>query len=95
MHNHQSLFYKVYKARYFPHVSFLQSSPDRNPFFVWKGIYEAEKILMEECRLRVGDGQKIKIWGDKWLLTLMTYKVTTPRRAFDDDAKVSNLIDQA
>lgn len=93
MHNHQSLFYKVFNAKYFPYAPFLQSRLGRNSSFVLKRIYEAKKVLIEGCRWRVGDGQKIKIWGDKWLPTPMTYKVTTPRRVLDDEAMVSNLID--
>lgn len=42
----------------------------------------------------MGDGWIINIWDNEWLLTPMTYKVTTPRRFLQVDATVKDLIDQ-
>lgn len=65
VHNHQSLFYKIFQTKYFPRISFLRLCPCRNSSFGWKGIYGAKKILMEGYRWRVGDGWIIKNWDDK------------------------------
>ena len=34
IHDSNSLFYKVYKARYFPNSSFMMANVGRNPYFV-------------------------------------------------------------
>lgn len=39
---------------------------------------------------RVGDGCDIRIWGDKWLPTLTSFLVQSPRQLLEEDARVSN-----
>ena len=37
--NHQnSLFFKVYKAQYFPSVSFMEAELRSNPSYVWRSL---------------------------------------------------------
>jgi hypothetical protein len=38
------------------------------------------------------DGEKIKIWGDKWLPSCSTYQVISPRSFLDDSTTVDKLI---
>lgn len=60
MHNQQSLFYRVFKAKYFPNVRFLKSSAARNPYFAQKGSFEAKKIQFEGCRWRVVTSNRLR-----------------------------------
>ena len=43
---------------------------------------------------RVGNGNLIHIWEDKWLPTPSTYKVISPPKLFSDFPMVSTLIDK-
>lgn len=43
-------------------------------------------------RWRIGNGEKVKIWGDKWLPTLSTFRVSSPRLFLDPDSRVGELI---
>ena len=43
---------------------------------------------------RVGNGERIHIWEDKWLPTPTTYKVISPPKSFNDYPRVSVLIDR-
>ena len=36
IHNTYSLFYRVYKARYFPRCSFMEAKFGNNSLFVWR-----------------------------------------------------------
>ena len=40
----------------------------------------------------MGIGEKIKIWGDKWLPSNSTYQVVSPRSSLDGPATVDQLI---
>jgi hypothetical protein len=42
---------------------------------------------------RVRDENSIKIWGDKWLLTPMSYFVQSSIRLIDKEAKVNEFIE--
>ena len=41
----QSLFVKVYKARYFPNCSFMEAELRCNPSFVWKSLLDARELI--------------------------------------------------
>ena len=45
IHNNGSLFYRVYKARYFPNTSFLDAELGNNPSFVWRSLLAARVII--------------------------------------------------
>ncbi|GAU23029.1 hypothetical protein TSUD_336770 [Trifolium subterraneum] len=58
---------KLYKARYFPNSSLLDSQIGHNPSYVWRGIWKARHILMHGCRWSIGNGTSIKIMSEPWL----------------------------
>ena len=45
IHNNGSLFYRVYKERYFPSTSFLDAELGNNPSFVWRSLLAARDII--------------------------------------------------
>jgi hypothetical protein len=65
--NPQSLFYKVFKAKYFPHTSFLKAKLGSRPSFVWRSILAAREVLSKSYKWLVGDGRHINSWEDGWL----------------------------
>ena len=42
-----SLFYQVYKARYFPQCSFMDAELGHNPSFVWHSLLGAREVIRE------------------------------------------------
>ena len=67
IHNNQSLFYKVYKARYFPNYSFMTAELGPNPSFVWRSLLAARDVIREASTWKVGDGRNIGVLSHKWL----------------------------
>ena len=66
--NHQnSLFFKVYKARYFPNVSFVEAELGSNPSYVWRSLLKARDIVLAGSKWKVGSGALINIFGHQWL----------------------------
>uniref|UniRef100_A0A2N9IEQ3 Reverse transcriptase Ty1/copia-type domain-containing protein n=1 Tax=Fagus sylvatica TaxID=28930 RepID=A0A2N9IEQ3_FAGSY len=49
-------------------------------------------VLKDGLKSRVGNGEKIKIWSDKWLPCPTTYKVISPMTKLEDFATVDMLI---
>ena len=85
----QSLFYRVYKARYFPRCSFLEAEFGPNPSFVWRSLCAARELIIEGSHWQVGNGQSITINNQKWLPHPPLFKLGA-----DTSLKVGDLIDK-
>jgi hypothetical protein len=93
LHNPHSLAGQILKAKYFPRVDFLGASLGRRPSFAWRSIMSSKDLIQEGMKWRIGNGNLVKIWGDKWLPTPTTYKVQSPITILPEEAVVRTLID--
>ena len=55
--NSSSLFYRVYKAKYFPRCDFLKATLGSQPSFTWRSILLAQIVVKRGVRWQVGDGE--------------------------------------
>ena len=62
-----SLFYRVYKARYFYCCSFMEAELGSNLSMVWRSLLQACNVIREGSVWEVGDGRSIGISSHKWL----------------------------
>ena len=85
---------RVLKVKYFPHTSFLDAHIPCNTSFIWRSICEANEVLHQGLRWRVGSGAQIRIWQDKWISCHSTYKVISPRNILGEGALVEQLINR-
>lgn len=46
----ESLVSRLYKAKYFAGNFFLTSTLGHNPNFIWKSIFEAKQLILDEIR---------------------------------------------
>ena len=60
-----SLFYRDFKAKYFPRSDFLQAGLGDNPSYAWRSIMAGQNVVKKRMRWQVGNGQSIWIWTDK------------------------------
>ena len=91
--NTHSLFYQVYKSKYFPNTSFLDAPSPNSGSFAWKSMVAARSVLDSGLRWQVGTENKIRIWQDQWLPTPPSFKMVTPCSIMSTMATVDNLID--
>ena len=96
--NPNSLVAQIYKARYYPHGDVFKAKLGSSPSYTWRSIYNGLEVVKRGTQWRVGNGDRIHIWEDKWLPTLTTYKVIAPPppspKHFNDYPRISALIDR-
>ena len=58
LHNQNSLFYKVFKVRFFPKTTILEDKDSRLGSYAWKSILTGRDVIQRRANWRVGDGRK-------------------------------------
>ena len=94
LHNRDSLFYKVFKAKYFPNGSIVDEDVEGGGSYAWQSIFKERKVINLGSIWRIGDGKNVKIRGDKWLPDLTSNKVIFPRKCLPMDTWVCALINE-
>ena len=74
IHGMHSLFYCVYKTRYFPTYSFMDVKLGSNPSFVWCSLLQARKLLQKGLAWKIGDSETIGIDSHKRLPNPPSFK---------------------
>ena len=67
LHNKTSLFYKVFKACFFPNCSIMEATDSRSDLYAWRNLLMGRNVLQKGARWRVGNGRTIKIWQHRWI----------------------------
>ena len=63
----ESLVYKCFKVKYFPHGTFLEAMDVPNSSYIWKSLLAAQPILRKGGCWRVGNGSSIRVTKDSWI----------------------------
>ncbi|KAF5468190.1 hypothetical protein F2P56_012365 [Juglans regia] len=75
-------------------VIFCKADLGYNPSYTWKGIWEARKILLKGCQMRIGNELTARIWEDTWIPGHQALKNGMSLcEGTDMTAKVARLID--
>ena len=93
MHDQNYLFFKCFKARYFPRCHFLDATVSPNSSYIWRSIMSAMPILRSRSCWRVGNGESIKVLMDKWIPNYPSNRVLHLVQEGEEDWRVSNFID--
>jgi hypothetical protein len=92
--NPKSLTSRILKAKYYPTSSFLEAQVGSRASFIWRSICTARELLSHGLLWRVGNGQSINVWTDRWIPRPITYSIQSPLRILGQQAVVEDLIDQ-
>lgn len=69
LHEDNSLFFRVFKARFFSNGTILDAKDFASASYAWRSILKGRDLILKGALWRVGDGKQIKIWRDNWLPT--------------------------
>ena len=78
--------------KYFP-IGTIFDAKISSRFYAWKSIIHSHKAISQGAKWRIGDGKKIKVYDDLWLLGNYNGKILSPHSQLPKDAKVESLID--
>lgn len=95
LHDDSSLFYKVFKARFFPTGTIFDAKDLVSASYAWKSTLKGRDVIQKGALWRVGDGQQIRIWGDNWLPSKGKAKVTPPQIHGQGNSSVAVLINES
>lgn len=90
--NRNSLLARTLKARYFTRGCFENATVGYNSSSTWQAMLAERRVLDLGLVWVVGQGDKINIWTDKWIIGSEAATVTTERGEFPHDWTVDNLI---
>ena len=91
----KSLFFRVFKAKFFPNGTILDANDFASASYAWKSILKGRELILKGALWRVGDGKQIKIWVDNWLPTRNQPKVTSPMIFGQQNSAVEVMINQS
>ena len=86
-----SLFFQVFKAKYFPTRSIFAASATKGSY-TWQSILKARKVISMGMQWRLGDGKSIDIYNDNWLPRKGPAKIISPHVPILQGALVVALI---
>jgi hypothetical protein len=89
-----SLLSKCLKAKYFPHCEVLKASRSHNPSYVWHSIFHAKWVIQKGGCWKIGNGSKVNIWNDNWILQQNGFKILTHNSNQENINQVKDLIGQ-
>ena len=66
IHEKESLFYRVFKVKYFPNCSIFDAKTSTGSF-AWKSILWSRDLIEKGSIWRIGYGESVRIYRDAWL----------------------------
>ncbi|XP_019108059.2 uncharacterized mitochondrial protein AtMg00310-like [Beta vulgaris subsp. vulgaris] len=82
---------RVMQVKYYPNRSFLDASLGCAGSYSWSSIWSVKALVKEGMLWRIGDGKKVNIWQDPWVVGEEGRFITSPR--VENVTNVSDLID--
>ena len=92
LHNKDSLFYRVFKMKFFPNCSIWEAQESSSGSHAWHSILKGRDVLLKGARWRVGCGEDISIWDDAWLPSQEHPRVLSDIVPSFEDSRVADLI---
>ncbi|KAM1981033.1 hypothetical protein ACFX15_037578 [Malus domestica] len=67
IHDLDSLWACVLKARYFPNSSFLEAKKGGRAFWAWASLLDGRDLILRDARWQIMGGMKVWFWQDNWI----------------------------
>ena len=93
LHDINSLFYHVFKAKLFSNTSVMEAKIPANASCTWRSIMRGRDVIKRGSRWRIGSGNSVHISGDNWLPIKANLKLLSPHIEDSTITLVNDLID--
>ena len=93
LHDTNSLFYHVFKAKLFPNTSVMEAKIPANASCAWRSIMRGRDVIKRGSRWRISSGNLVHISGDNWLPIKANLKLLSPHIEDSTITLVNDLID--
>ncbi|CAI0405846.1 unnamed protein product [Linum tenue] len=80
------------RAKYHKHTTVLEAEVGYRPSFIWRSLLSAQDFLNRGLRWRIGNGDSVSIWGDRWVPAAPEGFIVSAPCGLPADAKVRELI---
>ena len=57
-----SLFYRIFKARFFPHCTIMEAEESRSSSYAWKSILHGRDVILRGAKWHIGNGKTVQIY---------------------------------
>ena len=92
LNDHNSLFYRVFKAKYFPRGSIFEAKASSGSY-AWQSVLKVRNVISPRMLWRVGDGKNIRIYDDNWIPGTNSARILSPQATVLEEATVDCLLD--
>lgn len=82
------------RQKYYRDGNFLNAKKGSNSSMIWKSLWSSIELIEARSVWRVGNGNSIRIWHDRWVSRPVPLKVQSLITILSSDAIVSELIDK-
>ena len=93
LHHKDSLFYRVFKSKFFPNCSIMEATNSSAGSYAWQSILKGRDVLLKGAKWRVGNGESIGVWLDAWLPYNDHPRICSPTVEVFEESRVADLID--
>ncbi|XP_023881927.2 uncharacterized mitochondrial protein AtMg00310-like [Quercus suber] len=62
-----SLFYRIYKAKYFRTTTFLDAEMGHNPSYDWRSLLSTRDVILASSKWQIRNSKTIKVVSHEWL----------------------------
>nr|XP_023920446.1 uncharacterized protein LOC112031976 [Quercus suber] len=90
IHNKESLFYRVFKGKYFPNCSIFEANSSSGSF-TWKSIMWSREVIEKGSFWGIGNGKSVQIYKDSWLPS-PDGRISSPVSHLTPESTVDSLI---
>ncbi|XP_074337381.1 putative mitochondrial protein AtMg00310 [Apium graveolens] len=90
--NPESLVARIFKAFYFPQSNFLHAKLGSSPSFIWRSVFEAQDMIKNGLRCRVGSGNSVSILKDPWLPDARCPYITSENEALGNQMVLALMV---
>ena len=81
------------KAKYFPNSVACEAELGSRASYAWRSIWTAKKVVDRGSRWCIGNGERVRIWKDKWIPSPELFTVTSPIGTHTGMELESSLVD--